>query len=148
VARRGTLRASDADRDEIVDRLRKASAEGRLAAHELEHRVTTALKAQTYAELDATVADLTGNRVAHGRSAPQVALQTVRAHPALLLIAIPVAVVTVATLIAVTVLWSTLVLLLFVLGHRRFPYRGPWMYAGRRFGPPGTADGRTRGYWA
>jgi hypothetical protein len=148
VAKRGTLRASDADREAIVDRLRKASAEGRLASHELEHRVTTALKAQTYAELDATVADLPGSRVAPGRSGRQKVLLTVRDHPALLLIAIPVAVVTVAMLIAVTVLWSTFIVLMFVLGHRRFPHRGPWMYAGRRFGPPRRPDGRPRGYWA
>ena len=148
MAKRATLRASDNDREEIVDRLRRASAEGRLAAHELEHRVTTALKARTYAELDATVADLPGKRVAHGRSGPQKAVAIVRAHPALLLVAIPVAVVTVAMLIAVTVLWSTFILLMFVLGHRRFPHRGPWMYAGRRFGPPRRPDGRPRGYWA
>jgi uncharacterized protein DUF1707 len=142
VARRGTLRASDADRDQIVDRLRKASVEGRLAGHEFEHRVTTALEARTYAELDATVADLPGDRLGERRSAPHRAMRTVQAHPALLLVAIPVALAALATLVAVTVLWSALLLVVFLLGHRRHPYRGPWTYAARhRFGPTRGAQG-------
>ena len=144
MAKRASLRASDADRDQIIDRLRKASAEGRLAAHELEHRVTTALKARTYGELDATVADLPGNRVGTRRSGRDRAVQTVRAHPALLLVAIPVAMVAVATLIAVAVLWSVFMLLVFMLGHRRYAYRGPWTYTVRRrlIPPHGTPSGR------
>jgi uncharacterized membrane protein len=98
VAKRGTLRASDADREQIIDRLRKASAEGRLAAHELEHRVATALKARTYSELDATVADLPSDRRAGRRSPGRRAMLTVQAHPALLLVAIPVALVVVAVM--------------------------------------------------
>lgn len=147
MARRGTLRASDADRDQIIDRLRNASAEGRLAAHEFEHRVTATLKARTYAELDATVADLPGHRVGERRSARHRAMRTVQAHPALLLVAIPVALATVAALVAITVLWSALVLVVFLLGHRRDPYRGPWTCAARhRFAPPRSAQGG-RGSW-
>ena len=59
---RGTLRASDADREAVADRLRNASAEGRLLAHELEERVALALRARTYGELDAVVADLPAAR--------------------------------------------------------------------------------------
>ena len=58
VARRPTLRASDADRDRIAERLREAAAEGRLLAHELEQRLGVALRARTYGELDAVVSDL------------------------------------------------------------------------------------------
>jgi DUF1707 SHOCT-like domain len=142
VVRRGTLRASDADRDRIVDRLREASVEGRLAGHEFEHRVATALKARTYGELDATVADLPGSRLGERRSARHRAMRTVQAHPALLLVAIPVALAAIATLVAITVVWSALVLVVFLLGHRRYPYRGPWMYAAwHRFGPPHGAQG-------
>ncbi len=126
-----------------MDRLRKASTEGRLAVHELEHRVATALKARTYAELDATVRDLPGDR----RPAPQRAVRTVQAHPALLLVAIPVALVAVATLVAITVLWSVFVLVVFLIGHGRRPYRRPSTYAGRRqFGPPHGAH-YGRGPW-
>ncbi len=147
MARRATLRASDADRDQIIDRLRKASAEGRLAVRELEQRVATALRARTFAELDATVSDLPGSRLVEPRSAPRHAVRTVKAHPALLLVAIPLALVAVATLVAITVLWSTLVLVVFLLGHGRHRRPGPWMYTTRgRFGPAHGAQGG-RGSW-
>ena len=110
--------------------------------HELEHRVAAALKARTYAELNATISDLPGNRLGPGRSTPRRAMRTVQAHPALLLVAIPVALLAVATLVAITVLWATLVLVVFLLGHRRHLHRGPWTYAARhRFGPPYGAQG-------
>ena len=137
MAKHGSLRASDADRDQIIDRLRKASAEGRLAAHELESRVTTALRASTYAELDATVSDLPGAGRTSAPSAAGWAVSTVRAHPALLLLAIPVAMVVVATLIALTTIWALVMVAMFALGHRGRMYRGPWSYGSRgRFGPP------------
>jgi hypothetical protein len=58
VARPDSLRASDSDREHVVDRLRLATAEGRLRAEELEERLTTALAARTYGELDRVLADL------------------------------------------------------------------------------------------
>jgi Domain of unknown function (DUF1707) len=58
MSRRATLRASDADREQIAERLRKATAEGRLVAEELEERLEAAFTARTYGELDAVVADL------------------------------------------------------------------------------------------
>jgi Domain of unknown function (DUF1707) len=58
MARRATLRASDTDREQIAERLRKATAEGRLLAEELEERLEATFGARTYGELDAVVADL------------------------------------------------------------------------------------------
>jgi DUF1707 SHOCT-like domain len=58
MTRQATLRASDADRELVAERLRHAAAEGRLFADELEERLGTALSARTYGELDALVADL------------------------------------------------------------------------------------------
>jgi hypothetical protein len=138
VARRATLRASDADRDQIVERLRRACAEGRLAVHELEHRVAAALKARTYGELDATVADLPGQRTGARAPASRRALRTVQEHPALLVIAIPVALVVIATVVAITVLWMLFALVVVLLSQRRRYYHPPpWVYAPRRrFGPP------------
>ncbi len=52
------LRASDADREHVAERLRKAASEGRLLAEELEQRLGAALTARTYGELDPLVADL------------------------------------------------------------------------------------------
>jgi hypothetical protein len=156
VAKHGSLRASDADRDQIIDRLRKATAEGRLAAHELEQRVTTALRARTYAELDATVSDLPGAGRMTAPSTAGWAVSTVRAHPALLLLAIPVGMVVAATLVALTTLWAILVVAMFVLGHGGHMHRGPWSYGSRgrfgptvgRFGPPAGTGRHRRGYSA
>jgi hypothetical protein len=58
MARRAILRASDADREQIAERLRHATAEGRLHAEELEERLGEAFSARTYGELDGLVADL------------------------------------------------------------------------------------------
>jgi hypothetical protein len=58
MAERSILRASDADRERVAERLRHASTEGRLTAEELEERMHRALSARTYGELDGLVADL------------------------------------------------------------------------------------------
>jgi Flp pilus assembly protein TadB len=52
------LRASDADRDAVIDRLREALGEGRLESDELEQRVDGALRARTYGQLEELLADL------------------------------------------------------------------------------------------
>jgi hypothetical protein len=52
------LLASDADRDRMAERLRTATAEGRLTSEELEERLETAFSARTEAELEPLVADL------------------------------------------------------------------------------------------
>ena len=58
MARRASVRAGDLDREHVAERLREATAEGRLLAHELEERLETAFSARTYGELDALVDDL------------------------------------------------------------------------------------------
>jgi hypothetical protein len=52
------IRASDAEREQTVARLRDASAEGRLTLEEFTDRMTTAYDAQTHAELEQLVRDL------------------------------------------------------------------------------------------
>jgi hypothetical protein len=52
------MRASDADRDRVVDRLREALAEGRLTADEHAERLDAVFQAKTYAELAPIVHDL------------------------------------------------------------------------------------------
>jgi hypothetical protein len=130
VARRSAIRASDEDRESVVERLRQAAGEGRIAAHELEHRVTSALKARTYGELDATVSDLprpASERRRRRRSVPGHAIELVRAHPALILVAIPVAAVVVAAVVTIAVLMAIVAIITLALGHRRpivyRPYR-------------------------
>lgn len=66
-------RASDAERELVVARLRDACAEGRLTADELAERVAAAYAARTYAELDRLTADLPrGTRPLPHRPAPSV----------------------------------------------------------------------------
>jgi hypothetical protein len=141
MARHGSLRASDDDRERTVERLHKAATEGRIAAEELEHRVSTALKAVTYDELDGTVADLPGPRTRRGREPARRtpgrwAVSTVAHNPMLLLFAIPVVAVTAAMVLAATIIWSVLMVVVLVLGGG--PRGGlragppPWVYARRQ----------------
>ena len=58
MARHALLRASDADRDAVAERLRHAAVEGRLEPDELEQRLHAALRARTYGELDRLLRDL------------------------------------------------------------------------------------------
>jgi Domain of unknown function (DUF1707) len=55
---RAGWRASDADREQVAERLRVAATEGRLEAEEFEERLATTFSARTYGELDRVVADL------------------------------------------------------------------------------------------
>jgi Domain of unknown function (DUF1707) len=156
VEKRANLRASDADRDHVVSLLHKAATEGRIVAEELEHRVSIALKARTYGELEATVADLPGGRARRPtrkpapRTAGGWAVAAVRANPFLLLFAIPVVAITAAMVIAATVIWAVLVVVVMVIGGgRRRPPMGPWMYTrrGRAYGPPRRGP-RSYSHWA
>ena len=53
------LRASDADRDRVIDVLRAATADGRLTADEFNERMEAALSSRTFRELVPLTADLT-----------------------------------------------------------------------------------------
>jgi len=57
-ADRGHLRASDADREQVVGTLKAAFVQGRLDRDELDLRVSQALASRTYTELAAVTADL------------------------------------------------------------------------------------------
>jgi Domain of unknown function (DUF1707)/Domain of unknown function (DUF4190) len=52
------LRASDADREAVAERLRVASVEGRIDAEELEERLSQVYAARWVADLDRLVADV------------------------------------------------------------------------------------------
>jgi hypothetical protein len=151
VSKRGALRASDADREQVVDRLHRASTEGRIGSDELEHRVTAALKARTYAELDATVADLPSPpRGRRGgpparRTTPQWALATVRANPWLILFAIPIVGITFAMLVTMAVLWTIVAAMTLIVGGRPPLGRARRTYSRRHVSPPRRGPG---GYWA
>jgi hypothetical protein len=67
---RGHLRASDADRERVIDALKTAFVQGRLTWDELGHRTGKALVSRTYAELTALTADIPRPSPARPRSAP------------------------------------------------------------------------------
>lgn len=121
MASRATLRASDADRDRAIERLRQAASEGRLSTEELEQRLEAALSARTYAQLDALVADLPGRRLA----VPAETRRLAWVPPALgLAIAIPVVLAVVAVVVLAlagvfTMWWLWLVVGWWFFGHPR-----------------------------
>lgn len=65
-----SLRASDADREQVAERLRHATAEGRLTADELDQRLDALYASRTYGELDVLVADLPARSTRRRSPAP------------------------------------------------------------------------------
>jgi Flp pilus assembly protein TadB len=131
-----SLRASDADRDAVVDRLREAAGEGRLEPDELEQRVDGALRARTYGDLAELLADLpVDGRMpsprARWRTDPLARSAVFGAGLLVAVIAAFAVVVVVAMLVLATAaLWICLVLCWLVCrGLRR---RQVWGPAGRR----------------
>jgi hypothetical protein len=146
VARRASLRASDADREQVAERLRSATAEGRLLAEELEERLGGAFSARTYGELDALVADLPRDLVRRRSRAP---LRAYLAPAVGLLVAIPLVLAIVAAVVLVVTgllaVWALWVLAgWWLLGHRRACGRR----AARRVGVCGPRRAHPRpGLW-
>ena len=75
------LRASDADREAAVGRLRIAAMEGRLDAEELAERVSAAYDARFCAELDRLTADVTPAPVAAYPGPPTFVRPARRTNP-------------------------------------------------------------------
>jgi hypothetical protein len=63
---RGPMRASHADREQVIDVLKDAFAQGRLDKDELDARAGQAFASRTYAELAAVTADLPAGPAAAG----------------------------------------------------------------------------------
>jgi hypothetical protein len=72
---RGRLRASHADREQVIEALKDAFAQGRLTGDELDSRVGQAFVSQTYAQLAALTDDLPA-----GPAAAPPPRQPARAH--------------------------------------------------------------------
>jgi hypothetical protein len=69
-AAHGRLRASDADREQVIDTLKVAFAQGRLTKEELDLRAGQAFASRTYADLTAVTADIPA-RPAEARPLPK-----------------------------------------------------------------------------
>jgi uncharacterized protein DUF1707 len=72
VVGRGPMRASHADREQVIEALKDAFVDGRLTKDELDARAGRALAARTCAELDAVIADIPPARAASGPTRPLV----------------------------------------------------------------------------
>jgi hypothetical protein len=122
MAGRAALRASDADRDAVAERLREAATEGRLRTEELERRMESALAARTYGELDALVADLPGSRVLAPRSTRRQGALWMPAVAVAVAFPLAVASIVIAVLVITGVMamwWFWLAIGWFFLGRRR-----------------------------
>jgi hypothetical protein len=121
-----SLRASDADRDAVVDRLRDAAGEGRLEPDELEQRVDGALRARTYGDLAELLADIPADgrvllRSTRSRTNP-VARSAVFGAGLLVAVIVALAVVAVVAMLvlAAAATWTAVVLFWLVCcGARR-----------------------------
>lgn len=135
MVRRSTLRASDADREQIAERLRKAAAEGRLLAEELEQRIEATLKARTYGDLDPLVQDLPDDRVAARR--PR---SIVRASG-------PVGVLALALVAAAVVALVALVITGTILAGGAWIFFAVWFFGCRGGRSRTRYSARPRGHW-
>ena len=98
---RGRLRASHADREQVIDVLKAAFVHGRLTKDEFDVRVGQAFAARTYAELAAVTADIPAGPVATRRPRPPARAQ------AQLRVIVPVIF---AATVATAGLWAALLL--------------------------------------
>jgi Domain of unknown function (DUF1707) len=130
MAKRATLRAADADREHVAERLRQATAEGRLRTAELEERLEAAFCACSYGELDALVADLPHPPARRGRRAPSPAALVAGAIAFVLLI--PVLVLVLAAVLFVVVPVAATIMFWVALCWWFFGHRGRVLPAHRR----------------
>jgi hypothetical protein len=77
----GSARASDADRERVVDLLKAAFVEGQLTRDELEERVGGALIARTHADLAMVTADIPAGIASAAPPAPATARATRKPRP-------------------------------------------------------------------
>ena len=139
MARDAALRASDADRDAVAERLRAAAVEGRLDADELEQRVHVALRARTYGQLQQLLDDLPdaprlwrGRPRLSGRPTTTAVVLAVR-----VLVFLVVATVVIGLLVVAAAGWMLGIVVWFVMcGRHRHRHRG--------FAPPPRRRGGGR----
>ncbi len=138
-------RASDADREEVVELLRVAAGEGRIGHDELDERLTRALSAKTYRQLHATVDDIPRDRGVRSRvpQAPRTvggwAAKSVRNEPWLLVFVLPVLVITLTLAAIGMMVWFVFIVAVLALGRT---HHGPAHRLGRpRSGQMGRGPG-------
>jgi hypothetical protein len=116
-----SLRASDADREAVAERLRHAAVEGRLEPDELEERLHTALRARTYGDLRRLLADLPSKPMAWERRPPEAMPAARTALAVAMRVAVTLAVVVIVLVVAAVMAawWMLWALVWFALWGRR-----------------------------
>jgi hypothetical protein len=115
MAPHSSLRASDADRDAVAERLRLAAVEGRLEPDELEERLHEALRARTYGDLRRLLTDLPSTPMAWER-------RRVEARPAArIAVAVVMRVLVTLAVVAIVVTVAALMTAWWILWGRRSP---------------------------
>jgi Flp pilus assembly protein TadB len=126
------LRASDADREHIAERLRRAASEGRLLAEEFEQRLEAAFTARTYGELDPLVADLPAERLpaSQSRAVSYVRPVAIALGVAMLVMAV-LAVIALIVTGTIVIGGAWVILLVWLFGAKRGYCRGRYGRRGR-----------------
>lgn len=147
MASHSSLRASDADRDAVAERLRSAAVEGRLEPDELEERLHAALRARTYGDLRRLLTDLPAKPMGWERRRDEAmpALSTALAVALRVVVALAVVAVVLIVAAVMAAWWILWAVVWFGLCGRRFSSvricaRWPWDRAplagrGRLAGP-------------
>ena len=126
------LRAADADREAVADRLRRAHTEGRLDTAELQQRLERCYEAKTLGELDELVTDLPREGPEQRDERPRLGRLGWRFAP---LIPALIAVIAICAITHHHAFWLLIPLVFLV--YRMCWWRGrPWRMAGGR--GPGT----------
>jgi Domain of unknown function (DUF1707) len=131
-ASRASIRASDADRDSVADRLRHAATEGRLATEEFEQRLESVFSARTYGQLETVLSDLPGPRLIAKRPRRRARRSFLRWIPTVLgiAVAVPLALALVALVLQLAlggaVIWGLLIAARWYFFRRHRRGRGPW----------------------
>jgi hypothetical protein len=149
-------RASDADREEVVERLRIAAGEGRIGHDELDERLSRALSAKTYRQLHATVDDIPRDRGTANRRMPQArrtvgswTVKAVRNEPWLLVLMLPLLVITLTLAAIGMMVWFVFIIAVLALGrssHHRTHHLGR-RRAGQMSRGPGSHSGIAGSGW-
>lgn len=150
-------RVSDAEREEVVERLRIAAGEGRIGHDELDERLTRALSAKTYRQLHATVDDIPRDRGGNRRRVPQTqrsvagwTVKAVRNEPWLLVLVLPVLVITLTLAAIGMMVWFVFLIAVLALGrsqHRPTHQFGRHRRPGQMGRGPGARGGIAGSGW-
>lgn len=128
---RELMRASDADRQQVVDRLRAAFEDGRLKKEELTERVGLAYQAVTYGDLAKLVADLPpASPRPEARPAPAPAAAPAAATKGSVFADLPTALKVLWTIWLAAVSINVVVWVLVVVTSGQFIYPWPLWVAG------------------